>query len=130
MNFDYTPKVRELESRLTAFMDAHVYPNEGRYRDEVAAHIRGIDGVLDVHHFNIWAVCSHIIALSAHVEIEPAYDGLRSQLLHTIEHELQHNFHITHTTIQLDCSTCSGGPLFKELSHTRRHGDSCGHEHH
>ena len=37
MNFDYTPKVRELESRLTAFMDAHVYPNEARYRDEVAA---------------------------------------------------------------------------------------------
>jgi cobalt-zinc-cadmium efflux system protein len=97
--------------------------------DQVAAHIRGIDGVLDVHHFNIWAVCSHIIALSAHIEIEPAYDGLRSQLLHTIEHELQHSFHITHTTIQLDCSTCSGGPLFKELSHTRRHGDSCGHEH-
>ena len=37
MNFDYTPKVRDLEARLTAFMDAHVYPNEGRYRDEVAA---------------------------------------------------------------------------------------------
>jgi hypothetical protein len=29
MNFDYTPKVRELESRLTAFMDAHVYPVKG-----------------------------------------------------------------------------------------------------
>ena len=36
MNFDYTPKVRELESRLAAFMDAHVHPNEPRYRDEVA----------------------------------------------------------------------------------------------
>jgi acyl-CoA dehydrogenase len=37
MNFDYTPKVRELQARLMAFMDAHVYPNERRYRDEVAA---------------------------------------------------------------------------------------------
>ena len=37
MNFDYAPKVRELEARLTAFMDAHVYPNEERYREEVAA---------------------------------------------------------------------------------------------
>jgi acyl-CoA dehydrogenase len=37
VNFDYTPKVRELEGRLTAFMDAHVYPSERRYRDEVAA---------------------------------------------------------------------------------------------
>jgi acyl-CoA dehydrogenase len=35
MNFDYTPKVRELQARLHAFMAARVYPNEGRYRDEV-----------------------------------------------------------------------------------------------
>ena len=35
MNFDYTPKVRELEARLNGFMDARVYPNERRFRDEV-----------------------------------------------------------------------------------------------
>jgi len=95
----------------------------------VAAHIRGVEGVLDVHHLNLWAVCSHIFALSAHIEIEPAYDGQRSQLLHTIEHELQHTFHITHTTIQLDCSDCNGGPLIKELSHTRRQTVCSGHDH-
>jgi cobalt-zinc-cadmium efflux system protein len=97
--------------------------------EQVATHIRGIDGVLDVHHLNLWAVCSHILALSAHVEIEPAYDGKRSQLLHRIEHELQHGFHITHTTIQFDCSTCNGGPLIKELSHTERQADCSGHGH-
>jgi acyl-CoA dehydrogenase len=35
MNFDYTPKVRELQARLTAFMDAEIYPNERRFLDEV-----------------------------------------------------------------------------------------------
>jgi acyl-CoA dehydrogenase len=35
MNFDYTPKVKELRARLTAFMGAHVYPHERRFRDEV-----------------------------------------------------------------------------------------------
>ena len=35
MNFDYTPKVRELQARLNAFMATRVYPNERRYRDEV-----------------------------------------------------------------------------------------------
>jgi acyl-CoA dehydrogenase len=35
MNFDYTPKVRELQARLAAFMAARVYPNERRFRDEV-----------------------------------------------------------------------------------------------
>lgn len=95
--------------------------------EQVAAQIRGIEGVLDVHHLNIWSVCSHILALSAHVEIEPEYDGERSQLLNEIEHKLQHSFHITHTTIQFDCSACNGGPLIKEFSHQQR--GVCGHHH-
>jgi acyl-CoA dehydrogenase len=35
MDFDYSPKVRDLQARLTAFMEANVYPNEERFRDEV-----------------------------------------------------------------------------------------------
>jgi acyl-CoA dehydrogenase len=37
MNFDYTPKVLEMQARVKAFMAAHVYPNEQIFRDEVAA---------------------------------------------------------------------------------------------
>jgi acyl-CoA dehydrogenase len=36
MDFEYTPKTRALMERLTAFMDAHVYPNEKRYYAEIA----------------------------------------------------------------------------------------------
>ena len=36
MQFEYSPKVKELQARLGAFMDAHVYPNEQRFQDEVA----------------------------------------------------------------------------------------------
>jgi len=35
MDFDYSPKVVELQDRLRAFMEAHVYPNEQRFDDEV-----------------------------------------------------------------------------------------------
>jgi acyl-CoA dehydrogenase len=35
MDFDYSPKVIELQARLRAFMDAHVYPVEQRFDDEV-----------------------------------------------------------------------------------------------
>jgi acyl-CoA dehydrogenase len=35
MDFEYTPKVKALESRLRAFMDEHVYPNEARYYDDM-----------------------------------------------------------------------------------------------
>jgi len=37
MNFDYSPKVQELQSRLRAFMSANVYPNETRFHAEVAS---------------------------------------------------------------------------------------------
>lgn len=37
MDFDYSPKVKDLQQRLLAFMDAHIYPNERRFHEEVAA---------------------------------------------------------------------------------------------
>ena len=35
MDFDHSQKVKDLLARLAAFMDAHVYPNERRFEDEV-----------------------------------------------------------------------------------------------
>ncbi|MEX3957178.1 acyl-CoA dehydrogenase family protein [Trinickia sp. EG282A] len=35
MNFDYTPKVEALRSRLLAFFDEHIYPNERAFIEEV-----------------------------------------------------------------------------------------------
>ena len=37
MDFEFSPKVQELQKRLNAFMDEHVYPNEARFYQEVAA---------------------------------------------------------------------------------------------
>src|SRR5438552_109209 len=37
MDFAYSDKVTTLQSKLSRFMDAHVYPNERRFRDEVEA---------------------------------------------------------------------------------------------
>ena len=36
MDFEYSPKVKEMQAKLLAFMDEHVYPNENTYYDEVA----------------------------------------------------------------------------------------------
>ena len=36
MDFEPSARTKELQGRLTAFMDAHVYPNEARYQREVA----------------------------------------------------------------------------------------------
>ena len=37
MDFEYSPRVRDMRKRLVAFMDEHIYPNESKYY----AHVRG-----------------------------------------------------------------------------------------
>ncbi len=37
MDFSYSPKVIDLQRRVSAFMDEHIYPAEGVYHDEVDA---------------------------------------------------------------------------------------------
>ncbi len=37
MDFDYSPKTKELQAKLLKFMDDHIYPNEQAYKDELEA---------------------------------------------------------------------------------------------
>jgi acyl-CoA dehydrogenase len=37
MHFEYTDKVKSLQARLLDFMDRHIYPNEQRFFEEIAA---------------------------------------------------------------------------------------------
>ena len=37
MDFDYSPKVQQLQARLSAFMDEHIYPNEVAFHAEIDA---------------------------------------------------------------------------------------------
>ncbi len=37
MDFDYSPKTKELQAKLLQFMDDHIYPNEATYTAELAA---------------------------------------------------------------------------------------------
>jgi acyl-CoA dehydrogenase len=40
MDFQYSPKVKELQARLIAFMDEHIYPNEEKFYAEIAENRR------------------------------------------------------------------------------------------
>ena len=37
MDFEYSDATRELQARVSAFMDAHIYPNEVTYHDQIGA---------------------------------------------------------------------------------------------
>ncbi len=106
---------------------------------EVVQSIREVKGVNEVHHFNLWTICSHILALSAHIDIEPEYKSDQKEVLRTIEELLFDKYHISHTTLQVECTKCVEAPVIKEFRHRPRkaslhehahaHG-SCSHGHH
>jgi len=107
---------------------------------EVSDAIRNVEGVNDVHHLNIWTICSHILALSAHIDIIPEYKVEQADVLRRIEELLFDRYHISHTTLQAECTMCIEGPVIKEMRHRPRaarhphkheHGHGpCGHDHH
>ncbi len=99
----------------------------------VVESIRSVEGVNEVHHLNLWTICSHILALSAHIDVEPEYKTKQAGVLRRIEELLMEQYHITHTTLQVECTMCVEMPVLKELRHRPRkhpHPHDHGHHHH
>ena len=88
--------------------------------NQVAASIREVEGVEEVHHLNIWTICSHIIALSAHVVVPPTFRGEHGGMLRRIEEKLFEQFHISHTTLQLESTRCTDVEGAKQFHHRPR----------
>ncbi|HTY21479.1 MAG TPA: cation diffusion facilitator family transporter [Geobacteraceae bacterium] len=102
----------------------------GMSTKEVVGAIRTVEGVNDVHHLNIWTICSHILALSAHVDVKPEHKRNQAGVLREIEELLLRRFHISHTTLQAECTMCIDSPVFKELHHRPRKGVHDQHKQH
>jgi len=97
--------------------------------NEVVEKMRKVDGVNDVHHLHVWSICSHISALSAHIDILPEYRLRQGEIVGEIEEMLEHDYHITHTTLQGECSRCLAGPVIQQLTHRPRRSSLCSHGH-
>jgi len=111
---------------------------------EVEAAILEVEGVQEVHHVNIWTICSHIIALSGHVVVPATFRGEHGGMLRKIEEQLFERFHISHTTLQVESTRCTDTEGAKQFRHRPRasslahahahphhhpHGSCSGHHH-
>jgi cobalt-zinc-cadmium efflux system protein len=94
--------------------------------NRVLAAMQAVEGVNDIHHLHVWSICSHITALSAHIDVDPTHRGRQGEIVGALEELLAHDFHITHTTLQADCANCLAGPVIQQLHHRPRRG---GHDH-
>jgi cobalt-zinc-cadmium efflux system protein len=74
---------------------------------DVSASMRRIQGVLDVHDLHIWSLGSSTHALSCHVLIEDVPPSSSDAILKRLNRMLDDNFHISHTTVQFENSSCA-----------------------
>jgi cobalt-zinc-cadmium efflux system protein len=74
---------------------------------DVAASMRAVAGVLDVHDLHIWSLGSSTHALSCHVLIDDVPPSASNAILRSVNGVLAERFHICHTTIQFEHVECA-----------------------
>jgi cobalt-zinc-cadmium efflux system protein len=79
-------------------------------RDAVESYLLEIEGVTEVHDLHIWGMSTTETALTAHIIVPEGADP--DAILSRLTHDLAHEFHICHTTIQIERGSypCSQAP--------------------
>jgi cobalt-zinc-cadmium efflux system protein len=90
-------------------------PREIRLEDVAGAVLR-VAGVQEVHDVHIWTLGTDLVALSCHVRIPDMHMEQSERVLAGIREMLEHDFHITHTTVQFERAglPAEAGPYMPE----------------
>jgi cobalt-zinc-cadmium efflux system protein len=93
---------------------------------DVASAITAVPGVLDVHDLHVWTVGAGVVACSCHILV--AEQSVRSgqQVLRAVNGALAHQFHINHSTVQVEVEGCEPNDMYC----TVRPHEHAGHGHH
>jgi cobalt-zinc-cadmium efflux system protein len=94
--------------------------------EAVAAAIREVRGVTDVHDLHVWAITSGLNSIAAHVVIDDRQTGRAPQILREINAKLNSAFQIQHSTFQTECESCPEGLICRAEPTESEHG----HHHH
>jgi len=71
----------------------------------VRTHIRGVDGVVDVHDLHAWTITSGVPVLSAHVVVDAATEPHAGRVLDRLGDCLAAHFDVEHCTFQIEPAT-------------------------
>ena len=72
----------------------------------VIAAMKNVSGVLDVHDLHVWMVGPGVVACSCHIVVAEQSIREGQQVLRAVVHDIEHRFHITHTTVQVEVEGC------------------------
>ena len=85
---------------------------EGLNMESVEQAITGVAGVEAVHDLHVWTVGSGIIACSCHITVEEQSVRSGQNVLRAVAEELERDFGITHTTIQVEAEGCEENDMY------------------
>jgi cobalt-zinc-cadmium efflux system protein len=95
----------------------------GMNMDEVEMTIANVHGVLAVHDLHVWTVGSGMVCCSCHVMVNEQSVRSGENVLRAVTEQLQHNFGIAHTTIQVEVEGCDPNDMYcvKRVAEHHRH---------
>src|SRR5476649_1470976 len=74
--------------------------------------IKSVSGVLDVHDLHVWMVGPGVVACSCHILVAEQSIREGQQVLRNVVHYIEHRFHITHTTVQVEVEGCDANDMY------------------
>lgn len=74
--------------------------------EKVVGTLKELENVEEVHDIHIWTITSGIYAMSAHLVVKDLMVSQCAGILEQAGHTLADTYNITHTTLQLECSSC------------------------
>ncbi len=84
--------------------------------------ISGVAGVLDTHDIHVWTVSSGLIAGSCHIVVADQRVSNSQHIHQNVAHMLEHDFNISHSTIQVEVEDCGGHEHMAHIEHHHHHG--------
>ncbi len=78
----------------------------------VIAAIKSVTGVLDVHDLHVWTVGPGVVACSCHIVVTEQTIREGQQVLRAVVHDIEHRFHITQTTVQVEVEGCEADDMY------------------
>ncbi|MGM0404811.1 MAG: cation diffusion facilitator family transporter [Thermoplasmatota archaeon] len=87
--------------------------------EDVVKSIKELDKVRDVHDVHLWTLCSSIHSFSAHILVDDMSMMESEQIKSDIRDVLHNEFHIYHSTLELECVEC-GDDTVQKICHPEK----------
>jgi cobalt-zinc-cadmium efflux system protein len=88
--------------------------------------LKQIPGVKDIHDVHVWSISPELRAMNGHVLIEDISISEAANIRAGIEKIVREQYHVEHTTLQMECQKCDSNELFCKLTNENAHDDkSC-----